>query len=81
LSRDGTGRELYEISDQHLLPFLKDERPTSNIEHPTSNEKQISNTEHTTAISIFSSFPIQNSMFDVGCSMFIFFFPPAPSSM
>ena len=31
---------------------LKDERPTSNIERPTSNEKQISNTEHSEAISV-----------------------------
>jgi hypothetical protein len=31
---------------------LKDERRTSNIERPTSNEKRISNTEHSTAISV-----------------------------
>ena len=31
---------------------LKDERPTSNIERPTSKEKQTSNTEHSTAISV-----------------------------
>jgi hypothetical protein len=33
---------------------LKDERRTSNIERPTSNEKRISNTEHSTAISVSS---------------------------
>ena len=31
---------------------LKDERRTSNIERPTSNEKQTSNTEHSTPISV-----------------------------
>ncbi len=31
---------------------LKDERPTSNIERPTANEKQTSNTEHSTPISV-----------------------------
>jgi len=29
---------------------LKDERPTSNIERPTSNEKQTFDTEHLTPI-------------------------------
>ena len=33
----------------------KDERRTSNIEHPTSNEKRISNGEHSTAISVYAS--------------------------
>ena len=57
-----------------FMPYgiiLKDERRTSNIERPTSNEKRISNTEHSTAISVSSSFPIQHSMLDVRCSMFI----------
>jgi len=31
---------------------LKDERRTWNIERPTSNEKQASNTEHLTVISV-----------------------------
>jgi hypothetical protein len=31
---------------------LKDERRTSNIERPTSNKKRISDTEHSTAISV-----------------------------
>jgi len=38
-----------------FMPYgvvLKDERRTSNIERPTSNEKQTSNTEHSTTISI-----------------------------
>jgi len=49
---------------------LKDERRTSNIERPISNEKQKSNTEHSTPTSF--SFLIQDSMLDVRCSMFIF---------
>jgi|GEM_PF-3156996 len=69
---------------------LKDERRTSNIERPTSNEKRISNTDsavvakatmaksaHSTPISVSSSFPIQHSMLDVRCSMFIFFSKPS----
>ena len=95
-----------------FMPYgivLKDERRTSNIERPTSNEKQTSNTEHSTTPrrgffsavlilvtkilinssvsskisfsssgflkSVSSSFPIQHSMLDVRCSMFIFFSP------
>ena len=52
-------------------------------EHPTSNKKRISNTEHSTAISVYASaaflsgqksvsYPIQRSMLDVQRSMFIF---------
>ncbi len=33
---------------------LKDERRTSNIERPTSNEKQTSNTEHSTIWQLFN---------------------------
>jgi hypothetical protein len=33
-------------------PVLKDEHRTSNVQRPTSNEKRISNTEHSTAISV-----------------------------
>ncbi len=51
---------------------LKDERPTSNVQHPTSNKKQISNTEHLSISYVSSSFSIQRSMLDVRCSMFIF---------
>ncbi len=81
-----------------FMPYrvvLKDERRTSNIERPTSNEK--TNTQYTTFnsyscffsavlilvtkilinssvhMSVSSSFPIQRSMLDVRCSMFIFF--------
>gem|GEM_PF-5964091 len=43
-----------------FMPYgivLKDERRTSNIERPTSNEKRISNNEHSTGISVsFQSF-------------------------
>ncbi len=63
-----------------FMPYrvvLKDERPTSNIERPTSNEKQTSNIEHSTPFSVSSSFPIQHSMLDVRCSMFIFFSKPS----
>jgi len=55
---------------------LKDERRTLNIEHPTSNEKQTSNSEHGTAISdneipvLVLAF-IQYSMLGVGCWTFI----------
>ena len=38
-----------------FMPYgivLKDEHRTSNVERPTSNEKRISNTEHSTAISV-----------------------------
>ncbi len=54
---------------------LKDERRTSNIERPTSNEKQKLNAEHLTAISVSSSFPIKSRFyrdwtFDVGRSFF-----------
>jgi hypothetical protein len=69
---------------------LKDERPTSNIERPTSNEK--TNIQYRTFNDYFfsavlivvtkilinssvSSFSIQHSMLDVRCSMFIFFSP------
>ncbi|MCK4487768.1 MAG: hypothetical protein KAU38_13550, partial [Desulfobacterales bacterium] len=60
---------------------------TSNVQHQM--KKQTPNTEHSTAISVSSSFPIQRSMLDVRCSMFIFsillgqkqlsvYAPPAP---
>ncbi len=38
-----------------FIPYgvvLKDERLTSNIERPTSNKKQTSNTEHSKTVSI-----------------------------
>ncbi len=69
-----------------FIPYgivLKDERRTSNIERPTSNEKRISNTDsavvakatmaksaHSTAISVSSFFPIKHSTLDVRCSFF-----------
>ncbi len=37
-----------EITFMLYKVVLKDERRTSNIERPTSNEKQTSNTEHST---------------------------------
>ena len=84
---------------------LKDERPTSNVQHRM--KKQTPNTQHSTTRgffsavlilvtkilinssvsckisfrssgflnSVFSSFPIQRSMLDVRCSMFIFSSP------
>jgi hypothetical protein len=62
------------IQELHLCHKAnsRDEHRTSNIELPTSNEKQASTTEQSTLISVSSSFPIQYSMLDVGCSMFIF---------
>ena len=85
---------------QSLTPMLKDERPTSNIERPmsnndvapllklllnrikkqTPNEKQrfrVQGSKVLTSVSL--SFPIQDSTFDVRCSMFIFFQSLNPS--
>ena len=64
---------------------LKDERRTSNIE-----KKQTLNTEHSTTIPVSSFFlfnihcsfiPIQRSMLDVRCSMFIFSVPPGQKQL
>lgn len=51
----------YTHSQVTFIPYgvvLKDERRTLNIERRTSNEKQISNTQH-------STFDVGRSMFDV----------------
>ncbi len=58
-------------------------RWTSNIERPTSNEKKRSMSNNRTAfflelIPVSSFLPIQNSMLDVRCSMFIFSQDPRP---
>ncbi len=43
-----------EITFMLYKVVLKDERRTSNIERPTSNEKQTSNTEHSTIWQLFN---------------------------
>jgi hypothetical protein len=65
LSSDPISAKLFcKRSQVAFMPYgviLKDERRTSNIERPTSNEKQTPNTEHSTAISgFFSRFNTRN---------------------
>ena len=54
-------------------PILKDERRTSNIQRPTSNEKQTSNTEHSTAM--YDSHRILKQPFFKVISLFLHLFP------
>ncbi len=57
------------VGGNPYVVVLKNEHRTSNVQHRI--KKQTPDTEHSTAISVFSSFPIQHSMLDVRCSMFI----------